>query len=188
MGSSLLERTRENGTLQVRHNDASQQELRGRGKSVMVVLLFVVIGLVISVGVSTLGGSSPYGVVLVAFAVVAAVPLFALIMKALPEAVANARLLTRNWTWWHPLWFLIFFSMLVFRIRDSGAAQSNPLDIYAMTRILPEAFVALTLIIRLILKKPNWMGALFRGIPGAMAVYCLICIATTPFSVKPDWT
>ena len=29
-----------------------------------------------------------------------------------------------------------------------------------------EAFVSLTLIVRLILKKPNWLGALFRGIPG----------------------
>jgi O-antigen ligase len=57
-----------------------------------------------------------------------------------------------------------------------------------MIRILPEAFVALTLIVRLILKKPNWLGALFRGIPGAMAIYCLVCIATTAWSVNASWT
>ena len=66
--------------------------------------------------------------------------------------------------------------------------QGNPLDAYAMIRILPEAFVFITLIIRLILKKPNWLGALFRGIPGAMAIYCLVCLATTAWSVNASWT
>jgi hypothetical protein len=186
MASSILERATENRTVEV-HRDEPQGGFRS-GKAVGLLLLFVLLGFGIAVSVELLAGSSPFGVLIVAGVVLALIPLTALLIKAAPEAMANARLLSRNWTWWHPLWFFIFFSMLVFRIRDSGAAQSNPLDIFAMTRILPEAFVALTLIIRLILKKPNWLGALFRGIPGAMAIYCLVCIATTPFSVKPDWT
>ena len=63
-------------------------------------------------------------------------------IKAVPEALASARELAQNWTWWHPLWFFIFFSMLVFRIRDVSEAKANPLDAYAMLRILPEAFVS----------------------------------------------
>ncbi|HYM78909.1 MAG TPA: O-antigen ligase family protein [Candidatus Dormibacteraeota bacterium] len=188
MGSSILERTRGNGGLPVRESEPRGASQPRFGKSVLIVLLFILVGCGISVGVSMLAGSSPYGVLIAAVAVAAAVPLLALIIQAAPEAMANARLLFRNWTWWHPLWFFIFFSMLVFRIRDVSDAKANPLDAFAMLRILPEAFVALTLIIRLILKKPNWLGALFRGIPGAMAVYCLVCVATTPFSVKPDWT
>ena len=57
-----------------------------------------------------------------------------------------------------------------------------------MIRILPEAFVSIALIVRLILKKPNWLGTLFRGIPGAMAIYCLVCLATTAWSVNAVWT
>jgi hypothetical protein len=99
-----------------------------------------------------------------------------LVFQAFPQGWSKIQILRQNWTWWHPLWFLIFFSMLVFRIRDVGAAKANPLDAWAMTRVLPEAFVSLALLIRLLLKKPNWMRALFTGIPGAMAVYCLVCV------------
>jgi O-antigen ligase len=184
MGSSILERTRGSNGVELRQAEPTAR----RGRSLLILLLFIFVGFAISVTVSLLAGSSPFGVLAVAAVIVVAIPLIVLIKRALPEAIENTRLLARNWTWWHPLWFCIFFSMLVFRIRDVGDARSNPLDAYAMLRILPEAFVSLSLIIRLILKKPNWLGALFRGIPGAMAIYCLVCIATTPFSVKPDWT
>src|SRR5258708_16076772 len=145
-------------------------------------------GFSISVLVSMLAGSRPYGVLMAAAGILLAIPLAALLTQALPQGVAKARVLAQNWTWWHPLWFLIFFSMLVFRIRDVGAAKANPLDAWAMTRVLPEVFVALALIIRLLLKKPNWLRALFTGIPGAMAVYCLVCVASSAWSVNASWT
>jgi len=135
-----------------------------------------------------LAGSSPFGVLVAALVILAAIPGMGLAIRAVPEGLVMARNLASNWRWWHLLWFCIFFSMLVFRIRDVSEAQQNPLDAYAMLRILPEGFVSLSLIIRLILKKPNWLGALFRGIPGAMAIYCLVCLATTPFSVNASWT
>ena len=182
MSYSVLERTRVEET-----TVDSGLEVRRRSP-VWLLLLFILVGFSISVAVSMLAGSSPYGVLIVAAVIVATVPLVALIIQATPQALASARELAQNWTWWHPLWFFIFFSMLVFRIRDVGEAKANPLDAYAMIRILPEAFVSLTLIVRLILKKPNWLGALFRGIPGAMAIYCLVCIATTAWSVNASWT
>jgi O-antigen ligase len=182
MSYSVLERTRVEET-----TVDSGLEVRRRSP-VWLLLLFILVGFSISVAVSMLAGSSPYGVLIVAAVIVATVPLVALMIQAAPQALASARELAQNWTWWHPLWFFIFFSMLVFRIRDVGEAKANPLDAYAMIRILPEAFVSLTLIVRLILKKPNWLGALFRGIPGAMAIYCLVCIATTAWSVNASWT
>lgn len=185
MGSTILERTR---SAELQHRADDPQGGTRRGKTLGLLLLFVFVGFAIAVAASMFAGSSPYGVLAAAAAILVLVPVTVVMMKAFPQAMANARLLAGNWTWWHPLWFCIFFSMLVFRIRDVGAAGQNPLDAYAMLRILPEAFVSITLIIRLILKKPNWLGALFRGIPGAVAIYCLICLATTPFSVKPDWT
>jgi len=176
MNSSVLDRTQEHSL-----------DLRRRNP-IWIVLLFVVIGFSIAVLVSLLAGSKPYGVFVAAVGILLAIPAVALVIQALPQGLAKARVLAQNWTWWHPLWFLIFFSMLVFRIRDVSAAKENPLDWYAMTRILPEAFVALSLIIRLLLKKPNWMRALFTGIPGAMAIYCLVCVASTAWSVNASWT
>lgn len=184
MSSTILDRTREGTVINGR---TGEPQVRN-GRSMWIVGLFLLVGFGISVAVSMLAGSSPYGVLVAALAILAGIPCIALAIQAFPEGIAMARNLARNWRWWHPLWFFIFFSMLVFRIRDVGAAGQNPIDGYAMLRILPEAFVSLSLIIRLILKKPNWLGSLFRGIPAAMAIYCLVCLATTPFSVKPDWT
>jgi O-antigen ligase len=176
MSSSVLERVQE-------HN----AELRRRNP-IWLILLFVVVGFSIAVLVSMLAGSKPYGVLVAAGGIFLTIPVAALLIQALPQGIAKAKVLARNWTWWHPLWFLIFFSMLVFRIRDVGAAKANPLDAWAMTRVLPELFVALALIIRLLLKRPNWMRALFTGIPGAMAIYCLVCVASAAWSVNASWT
>jgi O-antigen ligase len=183
MSHSVLDQTRLEGARESR----GVVEVRRRSP-IWLLLLFALVGFSISVTVSMLAGSSPFGVLIVAGIIGLSVPVLILMIQAAPEALANARVLARNWTWWHPLWFFIFFSMLVFRIRDVGEAKANPLDAYAMLRILPEAFVSLTLIVRLILKKPNWLGALFRGIPGAMAIYCLVCVATTAWSVNASWT
>jgi O-antigen ligase len=159
-----------------------------RRNPLWLILLFALIGFSIAVFVSLLAGSAPYGVLIAATAIVLAIPMTILIFQAVPQGWAKAQVLRQNWTWWHPLWFFIFFSMLVFRIRDVGAAKANPLDAWAMTRVLPEAFVSLALIIRLLLKKPNWLRALFTGIPGAMAIYCLVCIASSAWSVNASWT
>lgn len=178
MNSGVLERTQERvGNLDL-----------PRRHPMWLLLVFVLVGFFIAIGVSLVAGSAPYGVVIAGGVLVMAIPLVALAIQAYPEGRAQVRALRQNWTWWHPLWFLTFFSTLVFRIRDVGAASSNPLDSYAMLRVLPEAFVSLTLIVRLLLKKPNWFRSLFRGIPGAMAIYCLVCIASSIWSVNAGWT
>jgi hypothetical protein len=176
MSSGILDRARARG-LDVR-NRRSMWMLGG----------FIALGFIISISLTLLSGTSSYGVLIAAGGMLLAVPAIALIMAAFPAAVANLRTLKANWTWWHPLWFCIYMSTLVFRIRDVGNGQGNLVDAWAMLRILPESFVSLTLITRLILKKPNWLGSLFRGIPCALTIYCLVSLASCAWSVNAAWT
>lgn len=173
MSYGSLERTGENGP---------------QRRTLWLLGLFVLVGFSISMGIAFFAGSSEYGGLIVGGVIVAAIPGIALLIKAFPTAVANVKLLARNWTWWHLLWFFIYFSTLVFRIRDVGMGRGNLVDSWALLRILPESFVSLTLITRLILKKPNWMGSLFRGIPCALTIYCLVSIASCAWSVNAAWT
>jgi O-antigen ligase len=181
MSSSVIDRTQEDRAPE------HSLDLR-RSNPILLILLFVLVGFSIAILVSLMAGSKPYGVLVAATAILLAIPMTILVFQALPQGWAKLAILQQNWTWWHPLWFFIFFSMLVFRIRDVGAAKANPLDAWAMTRILPEVFVSLALLVRLLLKKPNWMRALFTGIPGAMAIYCLVCVASSAWSVNASWT
>jgi hypothetical protein len=167
---------------------AARQAPQRRGPSLKLVGGFAVLGLGISVALWALAGSSSHGILLTAAVILLAAPAVAIAARAIPQAMTMARDLAASWQWWHPLWFLIFFSTLVFRIRDVGEAQSTPIDSYALLRLIPEALVALALVIRLVVRKPNWLPALFRGIPAAITLYCLVCLATTPFSVNPPWT
>jgi hypothetical protein len=164
------------------------REKRGTRIPIGLLLLFILTGFSICMGVSMLAGSSEYGVLMVAGIILTAIPVIALLIKAYPAAKENARALAKNWTWWHPLWFCIYFSTLVFRIRDVGMGRGNLVDSWALLRILPEGFVSLALITRLILRKPNWLGSLFRGIPGALAIYCLVSLASCAWSVNAPWT
>ena len=177
MSYEVLDRPRENGGIFSRDR-----------RTIWLLMAFVLLGCAISVAITLVAGSYDYGELIVAGGLLLVVPAMLLVIKAAPQGMAAARELRQNWTWWHLLWFLIYFSTLVFRIRGADAAQQNPLDSYAMLRVLPEAFVSMALITRLILKKPNWLGSLFHGIPGALAVYCLVCLATTAWSVNAGWT
>src|ERR1700730_14813820 len=169
--------------------DSWERSPRGPG---WLLFCFVLVGLTVGAGVSLLSYSLGWGLLPTALAVIVAVPLFVLLLwlggQAAPQARANARLLSESWRWWHLLWFFLFAGMLVFRIRDSGAANSNPLDANAILRLGLEAIVAATLIIRLVLKKPQWLNSLFRGLVGAMAIYCVVCVVSTAWSVKAWWT
>jgi O-antigen ligase len=161
---------------------------RSRINPLWLLILFVSFGFTIATSVALLAGSKPFGVLLAAAGILIAIPMIALSIQAFPQAIEKARMLKKNWTWWHWLWFGIFFSMLVFRIRDVGAAKANPLDAWSMTRILPETAVAVTIIFRLLLRRPNWLKALFTGLPGMMAIYCVVCIISSAWSVNAGWT
>ena len=127
MSSGTVERVRTSTAANVRDK-----------RSMALLVLFIALGCVISISLTLVAGSSSSGVLIGAGALLLVVPMAAWVVKAFPQAIDSAKQLKANWTWWHPLWFFLFFSTLVFRIRDVGAASSNPLDSYAMLRVIPE--------------------------------------------------
>ena len=96
--------------------------------------------------------------------------------------------LRRNLVWWHWLWFLIFVSSLVFRIRDAADAQSLPIDGYAALRLLPEAIVGLYLLVHFLGKGSSFQRSSLRGLAGVLSLYGLVCLTSAFWSVKPSWT
>ena len=62
----------------------------------------------------------------------------------------------------------------MWRVRDQGAIQQNPLDAYAFLRIIPETVVFAWLTIRYTRRDEIflWLRSPFRGVPLA-ADFCL---------------
>ena len=90
--------------------------------------------------------------------------------------------------WWHGLWLLLFLSALQFRLRTSTDISKSLLDPWAAYRVVLVGTTAAVLAGRLFLRRTAWLGSIFRGSVGAMAVYCCLCIASTLWSTHPAWT
>jgi hypothetical protein len=144
-------------------------------------------GLLLGVLIAYLAyASSGFGPVLVLLALPVAI---AVVVVALPNTKTKLFALAGKLTWWHLLWLLIYMSGMVFRFaRDVQAARAEAIDSVAMLRIAPEVIVLAVLLVRLVLRKPNWLGSLFRGLVGALAFYALACLMSALWSVYPEWT
>src|ERR1700722_215437 len=100
------------------------------------LLAFVIVGFIASVFVvSVLTYSAHWGVV-IAVGLVLVTPVSLLLGSfALRESFRKWALLKPKLRWWHALWFLLYLSTLVWRVRNQGAIQQNRLDAYAFLRI-----------------------------------------------------
>jgi hypothetical protein len=124
------------------HTESGSETAR-RG-SVWLLLLFVIVGLVVGVALS----GSTFQLAMVALGLLVTPPLLVVVFQAVPQGISKVRMLRQAWRWWHFPWFCLFAGMMVFRIRDSGSANANPLDANAIYRMSLEVFVAATLLIR----------------------------------------
>jgi O-antigen ligase len=104
------------------------------------------------------------------------------------QALRHASALISTLRWWHCLWLLAFVSALVFRVRGAGEISANPLDGWAIFRIALDGVTAFVLLARLGLRRPDWVPSMCRGLIGGMAVFGLVCLASTVWSVFPPWT
>jgi O-antigen ligase len=155
------------------------------------LLAFVIVGFIASVFVvSVLTYSAHWGVV-IAVVLVLVTPVSLLLGSfALRESFRKWALLKPKLRWWHALWFLLYLSTLVWRVRDQGAIQQNPLDAYAFLRIIPETVVFAWLTIRYTRRDEIflWLRSLFGGVPLWLTIFALACLASTFWSVYAAWT
>jgi O-antigen ligase len=107
------------------------------------------------------------------------------VLRQAVDALVSIR---RQLSWWHFSWLMIFLSGIIFRVRETETLLESPVDFWAAYRITLVGVVALVLTIRLALGKTPWLESVSRGLIGALATYCLICVASTVWSVYPAWT
>lgn len=120
--------------------------------------------------------------------VVVAVPVMTVVaVFAIPHMLSGIRLTAQNFTWWHWLLLLLYVSAENFRVRGYQQAQAEPLDAWAALRLIPEAIVVGVLALRVRAGQTS-LKRLFTGLPGTLALFALIGVASTSWSVYPAWT
>lgn len=102
------------------------------------------------------------------------------------QAVAGIRAM--NLEWWHWLWAMLFCSDFVFRIRDAQSIEDDPLDAWALYRVGLVGMAGFFLLWRLGTRRGQWLAALFSGLIPVMAVFPLIGLVSTTWSIFPAWT
>lgn len=109
-------------------------------------------------------------------------------IKIIPTTAQKFSDLFRQFRWWHFSWVLLFFSGLVFRIRETEETVDTPLDFWAIYRIALVSLVGFILLYRLVISRSNWFPSIFQGLPGLLLGYCLVSLTSTLWSVYPMWS
>ncbi len=158
---------------------------RTAGKMRWVVPLF---GFVV-LGLAAFYIMAPFHHTTVVLLVMAAPLLLVFVLPAATRAGwENGTSLLHDFNWQYGLWFLLFLSGLVFRLRNVQDINANLIDAWAVFRMFVEGVVALLLVMRLVDRRTPWLAQLFRGLTGILAAYIFVCLASTLWSVKPAWT
>lgn len=152
----------------------------------LAFLVLVPLGLLLSLAGRNLIGRFGGPVTVVLF--LSGPPGVVLFALGFRQALSKFRTLRKKLTGWHGLWLLLLVSGFVIRTRDIGAVREGPLDTAAIFRVSLVAITGLVLMVCLALKRPSWLGSLFRGLVGVMAVFALVCVASALWSINPPWT
>jgi O-antigen ligase len=116
-------------------------------------------------------------------------PLAAIILAVVVrQGVGKLLALKAHLAWPHLFWLLILCSGFVFRLRDATDVERQAVDPAAAFRITLVGITSAVLMFRLGLRRPRWLGSLFRGLALPLAVYGLICVVSTLWSIYPAWT
>ncbi|MGH9345259.1 MAG: O-antigen ligase family protein [Terriglobia bacterium] len=147
----------------------------------VLLALMVVLGAVSSLLVGRLGILAP---IVVLLPIVSAL----IAPRLLHQALGRLKVLRKQFTWWHALWFLVIASGFQFRLRGDFAIHHEAVDAWALYRIGLMAITAAVLAIRLALKRGSRVRRGRLGPITALAIYTAVCAASTLWSVFPAWS
>lgn len=156
-------------------------------KSSQIKPVIIVVGISILLSSFTIVISNRFDSYIVLLGVLG-VPTGFLVLRSIFIASSGLKELFLQLKWWHYLWFLVFISGLVFRIRDTDTVQQNPIDLWALYRLGLMGFVGYVLLVRLAMKKTDWLSSLFQGSVGLLTGYALVAIVSSLWSIYPLWT
>ena len=151
-------------------------------------LPFLVLGAVGSIVGGWLVINNGTNLGLVSLALIFALPVVWISWLGMKEVLQVMAKFRAKLVWWHWIWLLSIISSFVFRYRSASEIASNPLDALAALRVIPEIIVGAVLVFRLVFRRPDWLPSLFRGLIGALAIFGLVCLTSSLWSVKASWT
>ncbi len=158
-------------------------------RNLKVLLGFAVLGVMLSFGVYFVSADfERIGIVPMLVLIVLIAPLTIVAVMGLRQGVRHFASLRAAWTWWHWPLALLVLSTLVFRVRDNQEVASAPVDAWALLRLGPEFIVAAVLGWRLLNRETNWRDSLFKGIVSWLAIYGIVCVISSTWSVYWSWT
>jgi len=152
------------------------------------LILFLSLGAVLALGCIIVFGHIHQNAALL-IAVILLTPVLGVYAATVFQQAATEQMaLLRQLKWWHFLWLVTFLSGLVFRLRSSTSAYTQPVDSAAVYRVVLVFTVAVWLMLRLFLRRTHWVQSLFQGLVGGLTVYSLYAALTTMWSVYPSWS
>jgi O-antigen ligase len=169
----------------VRHTLARSVLMRNQRKCVLVILVGGVASFTMLAMFDKLALQVSFTWALL-FAVLAPLLVFGAALSIAHSVCSHV--ITRTVRWWQVLWVLMFLSGLVFRTRTAEDIRASGVDAWAMYRIGLMTICGIVLIARLRNPETAWLHSLKRGLLGAFAIYCCICLFSTVWSIYPSWT
>ena len=157
-----------------------------RSRWIWIIPPFIVLGLAATLVMVSL--ADHVGVTRAALGLVIAPFALVLVVIGLRRGFALLNKMRARLGHWDVLWLLLFASALVFRVRSATDIRANPVDSWAVYRIALEVGVGVVLFTHLVLRRPEWLGSMFRGFIGALTAFGIVSLASTAWSVYPAWT
>jgi hypothetical protein len=156
-------------------------------------LTFLALGLLIGWGLAT--GASLFhrhshssGEILFLAALIA-VPTFLYWQWAvLRQGLQGLKVLMRKLHWYHWVWLLLFLSMQCWRKRVISQLESDPLDSFAAARAIMVSITGTYLLLRMFLRRTDFLSSWLRGTPGLLMVFVLAVLSSTSWSIYWQWT
>jgi len=154
-------------------------------RSTVAFAAFALVGLLLTMGGFQL--FDRFGIAITTVMVVAVPIAFLIGSGALRDFISGARALARTFGWQESLWALLFISAMTFEVRNLHEALNQPLDAYVAVRVAAELVVCIIIAWRVASGKSS-LTYLTSGLPKFVALYCLVSLISTTWSIVPVWT